>query len=172
MACRMLLVFHLFNHLYDRGGQIVLAADRPPRDMLRIADRLRSRFEGGLVVAMQSPDRVLRERLVHRWLSEAGAEPNHALVALLADQDVTSVRELGGLFTRIVAAAELHGFAISLESAQRALGMEPARHARTRTSAQALTAATGGQLDDYFLDREKTIWDWPDIGGRVIEDLR
>ncbi len=165
-------LFHLFNHLYDRGGQIVLASDRAPRELVRVADRLRSRFEGGLVVAIQSPDRVLRERLLHRWLTEAGAEPTQALIALLADQEVSSVRELGGLFTRVVASSDLQGFSISVESAQRALGMEPVRQPRSVTSAQALHAATGGQLDDYFLDREKTIWDWPDIGGRVIEELR
>jgi chromosomal replication initiator protein len=165
-------LFHIFNHLYARGGQIVLAADRLPRELVRVADRLRSRFEGGLVVAMQAPDRVLRERLVTRWLTDAGAEPTQSLVALLAEQEVTSVRELGGLFTQVLAASELHGLSINLESAQRALGMEPARQTRSTTSTQARTAATGGLLDDYFLDREKSIWEWPDIAGRVIEELR
>ena len=85
-------LFHLFNQLFDRGGQIVLTADCPPRELHGFADRLRSRFEGGLVVALQSPDRALRERLVHRWLLEAGQEPSHALVTFLADRDVARTK--------------------------------------------------------------------------------
>ncbi len=165
-------LFHLFNHVYDRGGQIVLTADRPPRELTGFADRLRSRFEGGLVVAMHGPDRALRERLVSRWLAEAAAEPTQELVAMLADRDVSSVRELNGLFKRIEAASDLNGFAISLESAQRALGIQPTRVTRRVPTRVLSTGADGVSIDDFFLDREKMILDWPEIGGRVIEELR
>ncbi len=165
-------VFHLFNHVYDRGGQIVLTADRPPHELTGIVDRLRSRFEGGLVVAVQAPDRALRERLVQRWLQETGAEPTQELVALLADRDVSSVRELSGMFTQITAAADLHGFSISAESARRALGLTPPPAAHRTPPRMVARRAGDAQRDDFFLDREKVVWDWPDIGGRVIEDYR
>ncbi|WP_310569241.1 DnaA/Hda family protein [Gemmatimonas sp.] len=90
-------LFHLFNHLYERGAQIVLTSSYPPRELPELADRLRSRFEGGLVVALQSRERHRVEQLVER---------------------------------------------------------------------------APGELDRFFEDREKTMWNWPDLGGRVIEEYR
>ena len=160
-------LFHLFNHLYDRGSQIVLTSDRAPRDILGLADRLRSRFEGGLVTTLQAPDRALRERLAQRWLLESGHEPAQGLVALLADRDASSVRELSGLFTRLRAAADLAGKPLTLELAQRELGL-------TRNDVTLFASHTHapGAIDDFFLDREKVIWEWPDMAGRLIEEYR
>ncbi|MEO7521778.1 MAG: DnaA/Hda family protein [Gemmatimonas sp.] len=159
-------LFHLFNHLYDRGSQIVLTSDRPPRELTGLADRLRSRFEGGLVVALQAPDRALRERLVQRYLLEAGQEPSQALVALLADRDVGSFRELGGLMTGLLAAASLHGRPLVIDFAKRELGVPLA------TPTFTPRAPTLERADNFFLDGEKTIWEWPDAAGRLIEELR
>ena len=165
-------LFHLFNHLYDRGGQIVLTCDRAPREVQGLADRLRSRFEGGLVVTLQAPDRALRAQIVERWLVEANAELSVELIALLAQNEVGSVRELGGLFKRVHAAAHMHGLPITLESAQRALGVTPAKAQHSARLRMVAHTPDQGRLDDYFLDREKVIWDWSDVGGRVIEDFR
>jgi len=165
-------LFHLFNHLHDSGGQIVLTSDRPPRELTGISDRLRSRFEGGLVVALQSPDRALRERLVTRWLHEAHADASPELIALLSSRDVESVRELSGTFKQIVVAAETHGFRITLKTAQRALGITPSDSARHASPRLVPHPSSAGEVDDFFLDREKVIWDWPDVGGRVIEEFR
>ena len=90
-------LFHLFNHLYERGAQIVLTSACAPRELPELADRLRSRFEGGLVVALQSRERPRAEPLVER---------------------------------------------------------------------------APGEIDRFFEDREKTVWDWPDLSGRVIEEYR
>jgi chromosomal replication initiation ATPase DnaA len=160
-------LFHLFNHLYDRGSQIVLTSDRSPREIIGLADRLRSRFEGGLVATLHAPDRMLRERLVQRALLESGHEPSQAVVALLADRDVANVRELQGLLTRLVASAEVSARPLSLEMVQRELGLVP-------TNIGGLTArpVTTGTVDDYFLDREKVVWDWTDLSGRLIEEFR
>ncbi len=160
-------LFNLFNHLYDRGSQIVLTSDRAPRDIAGLADRLRSRFEGGLVATLQVPDRALRERLVHRWLLEAGHEPGQALVAVLADRDARSVREVVGLLTRLLAAADLAGGPLTLELAHRELGI-----ARTDTAVSTARSPGAGAIDDFFLDREKVIWDWPDLAGRLMEEYR
>jgi len=90
-------LFHLFNHLLTRGAQVVLSGDRQPRDLLGLADRLRSRFEGGLVVALQP---------------------------------------------------------------------------RERPRLETLAARAPGEVDRFFEDGEKTIWTWPDVGGRLIEEYR
>lgn len=90
-------LFHLFNHLVSRGSQVVLTSDRAPRDLAGLADRLRSRFEGGLVVALPARERMRVEQLVTR---------------------------------------------------------------------------APGELDRFYEDREKTMWDWPELGGRLIEEYR
>ena len=61
-------LFHLFNALHSAGKQVVLASDRPPSEIGELEARLRSRFDGGLVVAIQPPDRTLREALYARTL--------------------------------------------------------------------------------------------------------
>jgi len=160
-------LFHLFNPLYERGCQIVLASDRAPREMPGIADRLRSRFEGGLVVALQVPDRAMRQRLIARWLLESGHDPIQALVNWLADRDVSSVRELRGILTRLCATADVQGTSLTLDIARRELEGAPVPPAR----AQALRTEPGDH-DGFFMDTEKVIWEWPDLSGRVIEELR
>lgn len=159
-------LFHLFNHLYDRGCQIVITSDRPPRELHGLADRLRSRFEGGLVVAIGAPDRVLRERLVRRWLLESGQEPAQGLVALLADREIDDVRELSGMVTRVMAASALADRPLTLEMAQRELGIVVSE------GAPAPRSVSFDRADDFFLDREKTIWEWPELSGRLIEEPR
>ncbi|MCZ8204599.1 DnaA/Hda family protein [Gemmatimonas sp.] len=90
-------LFHLFNLLVGRGAQVVLTSSRPPKEMLGLADRLRSRFEGGLVILLAARERLRLEQL-------AGLEP--------------------------------------------------------------------GERDRFFEDREKTMWRWPELGGRLIEEYR
>lgn len=159
-------LFHLFNPLYERGCQIVLTCDCAPKELRGVADRLRSRFEGGLVVALQLPDRAMRQRLIARWLLESGHDPLQALVNWLADREVTSVRELSGTITRLSAAADLLGASLTLEIAKREL-----EGASAPTPVPAMHAESGA-LDDFFLDAEKVVWEWPDLSGRLIEDLR
>lgn len=90
-------LFHLFNLLVGRGAQVVLTGTRPPQAMLGLADRLRSRFEGGLVVMLSARERLRLDQLAGR---------------------------------------------------------------------------TPGQRDAFFDDREKVVWHWPDLGGRLIEEYR
>ncbi len=162
-------LFHLFNALHDRGAQIVLTSDRPPRELRGVADRLRSRFEGGLVVSLQAPDRTLRERLVQRWLVESGHRDEPALVSYLADREASSAREVAGVITRLAAAADLLAVPLDLPLARREL--EGVARAAASTPRAGAPLRDGAQ-DAFFLDHEKVLWDWPHIGDRIIEELR
>jgi chromosomal replication initiator protein len=162
-------LFHLFNVLHDRGAQIVLTSDRAPRELRGIADRLRSRFEGGLVVALQAPDRALRERLVQRWLVEAGHRDDATLVSYLADREAVSAREVAGTITRLAAAADLLAVPLDLPLARREL--EGVSRVVAATPRAGVPLRDGAQ-DAFFLDAEKVLWDWPDIGERLHEELR
>jgi chromosomal replication initiator protein len=162
-------LFHLFNVLHDRGAQIVLTSDRAPRELRGMADRLRSRFEGGLVVVLQPPDRALRERLVRRLLIEAGYADDATLVSYLSDREATSARELEGVITRLAAAADLLAVPLDLPLARREL--EGVTRMVAATPRAGVPLREGAQ-DAFFLDHEKILWDWPDAGDRLLEDFR
>jgi len=163
-------LFHVFNALHDAGKQIILTSDRQPKELGELESRLRSRFEGGLVVAVHPPDRALRAKLYARQLALAGVADGDGLVDLLAEQEVTSAREVIGLVNRLVAAADLAGAELTAGFARAEL------RGTARTGGQPVVAAPSPegapQLDAFFLDGEKVVWDWPDVGGRAIEELR
>lgn len=157
-------LFHVFNALYADGKQLVIASDRPPRELTGLEERLRSRFEGGLVVQMQSPDRVLRERLYQRFLTDLGVEPTGEMLAYLAERPAASVREIIGTANRIIASAEVAAVPVSLAFIRAQLAPDEQEASR---AAAMLSAA-----DTFFLDPEKLIWRWPDSATRLIEELR
>jgi chromosomal replication initiator protein len=163
-------LFHLFNTLYAAGRQIVLAADRPPKTLDDVEERLRSRFEGGLVVELRAPDPALCEQLYRRGFRAAGVEPAPELLAYLAARGAKDVREVIITVDRLLTAATAECRTPSLPLARRELeGVEeppPAQPAGRRTP------ATRPAVDTFFLDPEKTMWEWPDLGGRAIEELR
>jgi chromosomal replication initiation ATPase DnaA len=157
-------LFHVFNALYADGKQLVLASDRPPRELSGLEERLRSRFEGGLVVAMQPPDRPLRERLFARYLRDLGVEPTAEMLGYLSERQVASVREIIGVANRIVASAEVAAVPVTIGFIRAELEPEDADPARA--------AASKAASDPFFLDREKVVWYWTDPGARLIEELK
>jgi chromosomal replication initiator protein DnaA len=157
-------LFHVFNALYADGKQLVIASDRPPRELTGLEERLRSRFEGGLVVHMQSPDRPLRERLYARYLRDLGIEPTTEMITYLADRAVSSVREIIGTANRILASAEVAAVPVTVGFIRAQL--EPDEHEASRA------AALQSAADTFFLDTEKVIWQYPDPSSRLIEELR
>ena len=153
-------LFHVFNTLHADGKQLVFASDRPPRQLDGLEERLRSRFEGGLVVEVQVPDRALREKLYAHYLAPHPVTDREQVLAFLADRPAASVREVIGIVHRVVAAADVAGSAITLEMARGELF--PA------APLPALPEVRAG--DSFFLDDEKLVWHLPDIGARLIED--
>jgi len=99
-------LFHVFNHFHSAGKQLVFASDVPPKEIDGLEERLRSRFEGGLVAELAVPDRALREKLFGRFLADAHVPSTPELLAYLAERSATSVRELIGTVHRVRAAAD------------------------------------------------------------------
>jgi chromosomal replication initiator protein len=158
-------LFHVFNHFHSAGKQLVFASDLPPKAIDGLEERLRSRFEGGLLAELDAPDRALREKLFARFLAEGGDAPGPELLAYLAERPLTSVRELIGVVHRLRAAAEASGSPVTLEIARREL--EPAGATTIAPPATVRQAA-----DVFFLDDEKIVWEWPDAVGRLVEEMR
>ena len=159
--------FFVFNALIEAGKQIILSSDRPTAEIPELAARLRSRFEGGLTAVIQPPDRPLREKLVARFLLALGRPATPALLDVVCDTAVPSVRELIGLVNRLAAAADARGVPLDAVLARTELGFGASSSA---TMAPAAAAEAAG--DRTFLDRERVIWEWPDIGARLIEEMR
>ncbi len=155
-------LFHVFNTLYSEGKQLVFASDRQPRLLDGLEERLRSRFEGGLVVEVQAPDRALRLKLYAHYLRDAETPERDSLLAYLADRPITSVREVIGIVNRLIAAADIAGLPLFLNVARVELE-QPV----TATNAPEVRAG-----DNFFLDDEKLVWHLPDLAARLIEDPR
>ncbi|HLI77771.1 MAG TPA: chromosomal replication initiator protein DnaA, partial [Acidobacteriaceae bacterium] len=113
--------FHTFNALHESQKQIVVASDRPPKELNGFEDRLRSRFEWGLVVDIQPPDLETKVAILQR---KAELENTHLPVDValfIAGNVRTNVRELEGALVRLVAWCSLHGVEITLPTAQQCL---------------------------------------------------
>jgi chromosomal replication initiator protein len=158
-------LFHVYNYFHSAGKQLVFVSDKQPKAIEGLEERLRSRFEGGLVAEMSLPDRPLREKLYRRFLGDARLEAPSDLIGYLADRPATSVREIMGTVQRLRAGAEVTGGVLTLAIGKQVL--EPSGKTPTNAPLSVRQAA-----DSFFLDDEKIVWEWPDVAGRLVEELR
>jgi chromosomal replication initiator protein len=113
--------FHTFNSLHEAGKQIVISSDRPPREIPTLEDRLRSRFEWGLITDIQPPDLETRIAILQRKARSDGLEITEDVLAYIANQVDSNIRELEGALIRVVAYSSLVNEDVSPELAQVAL---------------------------------------------------
>lgn len=108
--------FHTFNTLHEGGSQIVLSSDRPPRDITRLEDRLRSRFEWGLMTDIQPADLETRIAILRKKAASDGIQlEDPEVLAAIATRIQTNVRELEGALTRSLAYAALNDQPLTVE---------------------------------------------------------
>lgn len=114
--------FHTFNAVYDAGRQLVLTCDRLPRQLKGIEDRLRERFEAGLVAHLSAPDRATRLAILRKRAAlDAIPIADEQILELIADRVTDNVRSLEGALIRVVAHHSLTGMPLNLELAQAVL---------------------------------------------------
>ncbi len=113
--------FHTFNALRDTGRQIVLSSDRPPKAMVTLEERLRSRFEWGLIVDVQPPDYETRIAILRKKAARLGVEVSDAVIDFIARHIERNIRELEGALNRVLAVARLTGQPLTVETARGAL---------------------------------------------------
>jgi chromosomal replication initiator protein len=124
--------FHTFNDLHNSGHQIVLTSDRPPKALALLEDRLRSRFEWGLIADIQSPALETRMAILASKAEELQVSLDESIIELIAKRVQKNVRELEGSLNRLVAYSQLMSVPITLDSTSRILddlSADTARHA-------------------------------------------
>ena len=113
--------FHTFNTLYEAQKQVVISSDQPPKDIPGLEERLRSRFAWGLTADLQPPDTETKRAILAKKSEDQGVQLPEAVGEFIATRIKTSVRDLEGALTRLVAYSSLTGAEISLPMAQQVL---------------------------------------------------
>ena len=113
--------FNTFNNLYESGHQIVLTSDRPPSDMARLENRLRTRFEWGLLADIQPPDYETRCAIIKNKAILLGLELPNDVLEYIAQNITSNVRQLEGTIKRLLAYRDLMGQKVNDENASRAI---------------------------------------------------
>lgn len=113
--------FHTFNNLYESGRQIVLTSDRPPSEMTQLEDRLRTRFEWGLLVDVAPPDFETRMAIIKNKAALLGLELPDKIITFIAKNVTSNVRQLEGTINKIMAYKDLLGSTDDEDTAARAI---------------------------------------------------
>jgi chromosomal replication initiator protein len=113
--------FHTFNSLYEASKQIVMCSDRPPKAIVSLEERLRSRFEWGLIADIQPPDLETRVAILRAKSDAVGRSVPDEVIDYLASRVQSNIRDLEGSFNRLLAMNQLQGLPLTLETAKAAL---------------------------------------------------
>ena len=113
--------FHTFNTLYESGKQIVLSSDKPPKDIELLEDRLKSRFEWGLIADISNPDFETRLAILRKKTQLDNIIIDDEILSAIATRVDTNIRELEGTLNKLIAKASLTGSPITMEMTERAI---------------------------------------------------
>lgn len=114
-------LFHTFNTLYEQKKQIVFTSDRPPQEMLRLEQRLKTRFEQGLPADIQPPDYETRMAILKNKSLERGISLPDPVLSYVAENITSNVRQIEGVVNKIMAFQELMGEQVDVETTIRAV---------------------------------------------------
>lgn len=149
--------FHTFNTLHGQEKQIVISSDRPPKAMVTLEERLRSRFEWGLTVDIQPADLEMRAAILRSKAERANRNVPAEILDSIARQVQSNIRELEGALTRVLAYADLSGKTLSPELVQVALAdLLPQRSALEPRQVVKLVASTFGLSTERLLGRDRS----------------
>ena len=110
--------FHTFNSLYEDGKQIIISSDKPPKDIAFLEDRLKSRFEWGLLADISCPDYETRLAILRKKAQDENIIIDDIILSNIANKIDSNIRELEGVFNKIVARASLTHSSITIELAE------------------------------------------------------
>ena len=113
--------FHTFNNIYEAGNQIVIPSDRPPMEMAQLDDRLRTRFEWGLMADIQPPDLETRMAITRNKAAQLGLILSDDAVEYIATNITSNIRQLEGVIKRLTAYKEILDDVITIDSVKRAI---------------------------------------------------
>ena len=138
--------FHTFNELHNSGNQVVVSSDRPPRELPLMEERLRSRFEWGLIADIQPPDLETRMAILANKADEMHVGLDDAVIELIAKRVQRNIRELEGSLNRMVAYAQLMNVDITLDTTERILNDVTPEQTRSSIEPQRILA----EVADYY----------------------
>lgn len=136
--------FHTFNDLHNSGNQVVVSSDRPPRELPLMEERLRSRFEWGLIADIQPPDLETRMAILANKADEMHVGLGEAVIELIAKRVQRNVRELEGSLNRMVAYAQLMNVEITLDTTERILNEVTQEQSRASIDPQRILSEVAG----------------------------
>ncbi len=113
--------FHTFNTLHQNGKQIILSSDKPPRDIALLEDRLKSRFEWGLIADISMPDYEMRLAILRKKTQMEGILIDDDILSLIATRIDSNIRELEGVLNKILAYTSLTHSPITIEVVEKAI---------------------------------------------------
>jgi len=180
--------FHTFNTLHDAGKQIVVTSDKFPKDIPNLEERLRSRFEWGLIADIQPPEIETKIAILEKKAQENNIALPGNVALYLASQAESNIRELEGYLVRIAAYSSLTGRQIDLDLVKSVLKQLLRKEEKKELTIEEIVKAVGAKFNikiseiksqkknknlvlarqvSMFLAREMTSLSFPDIGDKI-----
>lgn len=157
-------LFHTFNDLHQAGAQIVLTSDRPPQEIKPLEERLRSRFQWGLVADIRPPSLETRRAMLHAWAEglltdHRGITVPDAVLDVIAQRISSNVRQLQGAFNRVIAMSQLMNVPLTTESVSQQLDAIAGPDARKNVTPEQALAQVARHYrisEEQILGRSRT----------------